>query len=137
MVKFSARAVAVAFIATAITSVIAFCPVHKAEARITNKSVVVAPAYQELIVQIPSLNDKNYLDIAQSFVANGGVEFKGYCKTFSLLMFVVDRSAQPTNDFVEQTMHAKELTYDIKADATIEQMNAECGLDIPANQNPH
>ncbi len=135
MIQNPAKLIAIAFIAVATLSGYAFRSSKNVNVSGVNNAVAVA-SFEEVIVEIPKLNEKNQQSIAQSFVANPGVEFRGYCKTFNLLMFVVDRSLQVNNNFVDITMHHEGLTFNIKQDVTIERMIGECGMETNTEENP-
>lgn len=133
MSKLSAKLFTVLTIVAATLTGYAFAPTGTNSAA----SAVVSdnPVYEELIINIPALNQKNNMDVAQAIAAHKGVEFKGYCEKYQLLMFVVDRDQQPSNTFLEETMHHQGMDFFIKEGATIAMMNADCGLDTNPTHN--
>lgn len=100
-----------------------------------SENLTVVSAYEELIIQIPGINDKNQHTVSQALVANKGVVYKGYCSTYQVMMILVDRDQQPTNRFLEETMHTVALDFFIKEGTTIAQMYTDCGMDPNPNTN--
>lgn len=135
MIHSPAKLIAVAFIAVATLSGYAFRSSQNESNSVKSNKMAVA-SFEELVIQIPLLTEKNHMTIAQSIVANPGVEFKGYCSEYSVLMFVVDRNVQPDNNFMDETMHLQELQFFYKYDASIERLSEDCGIAVNSEENP-
>lgn len=109
-------------------------PNSKAEVKINQQ--FVATNVKELIIQIDDLNEKNIAQVRTNLEATGGLTFKGYCKTFKVLMYAVDTDLHPDNSFLVPVFMNLSMGYLIKESGTIFQVQAACGIDpstIPNN----
>lgn len=98
------------------------------------QTVVAAPEYKELILEIADVNDKNFSDIRNSIEGSGGVVFKGYCSELHVFMYDVDRTLHPDNSFLDK-LSIKGISFVIKEGSTIEQVSQACGIDNTPNDH--
>lgn len=133
MSHISAKIIAVTFLVVATATGFAF----RADSIVIpdSRAVQQNPVYEELIVNIPALTDKNYVVISQELEAMKGVQYKGYCRTFNIMMFVVDRTIHDDNFFIEDYLHERNMACFIKEGATISHMYEECGMDTDPENN--
>lgn len=133
MSHISAKIIAVTFLVAAAATGFAF------RADPDNASVTIVaqqnPVYEEVIINIPGLTEKNYVVISQELEAMKGVQYRGYCRTFNIMMFVVDRTVQEDNFFIEDYLHERNMAFSVKEGATISRMYEECGMDTDPQNN--
>lgn len=111
-----------------------FVFMNYAQARVPEKNEPTAafsvPAYQDLIIQVPQMNEKNKAALKTNILAAGGLVFRGYCDKMQLIMFSVDRTVHADDRFLETIMPSMSLEYFIKTDATIDNVNLACGNPV-------
>lgn len=109
-----------------------FVFISYAQARVPVKKETCfsVPVYQDLIIQVPQMNEKNKATLKTNIMAAGGLVFRGYCDKMQLIMFSVDRTVHADDRFLETIMPSMSLEYFIKTDATIDNVNLACGNPV-------
>jgi len=109
--------------------------IRVSEARVSEKKTITPPAsnYQELIIQIPKLNEKNTEDVKVTILNEGGILFLGYCEKMKVMMFKVDRTVHPDDRFLDNVLVTMGLPYSIKQ-GTVAQVRTAC--EMPAEADP-
>lgn len=100
-----------------------------------HKNAVVAFANEkELIIQVDESNEKNLPEIRKNIEIFGGMNFKGYCKSMKVLLYVMDTDLHSDCSFLNTAFMNVSLGYVIK-EGTILQVQSACGMPAQADPN--
>lgn len=91
-------------------------------------SYSAAPAYKELIIQVPGMNEKSMAEVRKSLEDGGGMVFRGHCNDLDVLLYLVDVNVHADYNFIGEALQPFSLTYLLK-EGTIADMQARCGID--------
>lgn len=97
------------------------------------KRVVTFTNSKEVIIQVAESNDKNLSAIRANIEQGGGMQFKGYCKQFKVLLYEMDTDAHADLSFLNVAFVNVGMGYLIK-EGTIAQVQTECNM--PATVSP-
>ena len=98
-------------------------------AKVSDEAIYFSsPHVEELIIEIPKINEKNQADIQAAIVNAGGITFAGYCEKNKMMLFYVDRDIQANNTFLDTVMMPLGIDYNVKIGVSIKMLEADCGI---------
>lgn len=85
------------------------------------------PVFQELILQIPSIDeDRSLPQLKADLLALGGIQYINYCNSLKCVMLKIDRNLHPNDQAVHHFFEVKLIPYHIKTGASISQVLSKC-----------
>lgn len=94
---------------------------------ISTLSAQAPPVFQELILQVPSVDESRSLpQLKTDLLALGGIQFINYCNSLKCIMLKIDRNIHPNDQVVHHMFEVKLIPYHIKTGATISQILSKC-----------
>jgi hypothetical protein len=100
-----------------------------------NKAAFVAFTNEkEVIIQVEDSNEKNLFEIRKNIEASGGMNYKGYCKSLKVLLYVMDTDMHSDMGFLNTAFMNISMGYLIK-EGTILQVQSACNMPDQVDPN--